>query len=570
MQPYVLVPPNGSDPVEEWIRLGLEAQQAQKFPDAERYYRQALRLDPRHATATQNLAVLFAQTNNLNDGLLAIERAALFDGVHTVIHCNRALMCLQAGRIDEALKAAEYAVSISKPDEDVVSKAGYTASRVALATVSGTAGLADQAIRLYQEVLAREPAHPVAGPNACFVSSLTAAGPAEVAAIRKAWYEANGYKGTVPPHTNDRNPDRPLRVGYVGGDFKRHSAAMIFGNVVMNHDREVVTPYLYSSLAVDPAADDMTRRFREAAGDNWRDISAMTDEQAAAQIRADRIDVLVDLAAHTGGGRLALFTHKPAPVQVTAWGFAHGTGVPQIDAFLADPVAVPEHERQHYAERIIDLPCVVTYLPPAEYNLKGTSTLPYWKNEYVTFGSYARFEKLSDQCLQTLAEILRRVPDSRLEFKDHAFNRPYSIKRVRAAMPDIAPERLLFSISTGHPEHMLAHQQADLALDPFPHGGGVVALEQLYMGVPLITLYGTQPAGRSASSVLTALGRTDWIARTPAEYVEKAVEWANRPQDLAKARKTLRNELLSSPVVKGYPAAVEAAYRNLWREWCAR
>jgi predicted O-linked N-acetylglucosamine transferase (SPINDLY family) len=137
-------------------------------------------------------------------------------------------------------------------------------------------------------------------------------------------------------------------------------------------------------------------------------------------------------------------------------------------------------------------------------------------------------------------------------------------------MPDIDPKRLLFSISTSHPDHMLAYQQCDLALDPYPHGGGIVSLEQLYMGIPLITLYGKQPSGRSATSVLTAMGRKDWIAYSEQEYIDKAVALAGDIPTLNKSRKTLRDELMTSPVVKGYREAVEAAYRKVWKEYCGR
>jgi predicted O-linked N-acetylglucosamine transferase (SPINDLY family) len=164
---------------------------------------------------------------------------------------------------------------------------------------------------------------------------------------------------------------------------------------------------------------------------------------------------------------------------------------------------------------------------------------------------------------------MRRVPDARLEFKDHGFRRPYSIRRVQAAMPDIAPERLLFSIATSHQEHMQTYQQADIILDPFPHTGGVVGMEQIYMGLPIVTLYGTQAAGRTTSAVLTAMGRKDWIARTPEEYVECAVKLTKDIPALAAVRKVLRDELLASPVVAGYPQAVERAYREMWRTWCA-
>jgi len=539
------------------MKLGVEKHAQGQLPDAQRYYNQALRLNPRHALATQNLAIVFAQSNMLNEALLTIERAAMLDGVHGVIQMNWALLALEAEQIEVALKTARHGVAIAPNVE----------TRMALAMVLATAGNPEQAVPLYNEILKERPEHPAAGPNSCFVQTLTTATPAELRAQRDKWYAANHYKGEKKPHSNDKTPERRLRIGYVSGDFKCHSAAMIFAAVLLKHSQDFEL-YLYSSLAVDEKADAKTREFKDRAAKRWRDISTLDDEKAEAMIRADKIDILVDLAGHTNGGRLALFTRKPAPIQVTAWGFAHGTGCPEIDYFFADPIAVEESERKHYAEKIFDLPSIVTYEPPA-YDISGKSAAPYHRHGYITFGSYARYEKLSDDCLATFASILRKVPESRLEFKDHGFRRPYSIRRVQAAMPDIAPERLLFSIGTSHQEHLQSYQQADIILDPFPHTGGVVGLEQLYMGVPIITLYGTQPAGRTTSSVLTAMGRTDWIARTPAEYVERAVTLAGDIPMLTKVRKTLRQELLDSPVVKDYVVAVEKAYRNMWLKWCA-
>jgi predicted O-linked N-acetylglucosamine transferase (SPINDLY family) len=341
---------------------------------------------------------------------------------------------------------------------------------------------------------------------------------------------------------------------------------MIFGHVLLHHG-PTVKPFFYSSLVVDPDNDTATKQFRTVAGDGWRDISSLNDEQAEALIRQDQIDILVDLAGHTNGGRLTLFMRKPAPIQVTDWGFAHGTGCPEIDYFFADPIAIPESDRSHYAEKIWDLPCIVTYEPPVEYNLKAFSTSPYFTRGYVTFGTYARFEKLSDSALATFAEILQAVPDSKLEFKDHGFRRPSSLRRVMAEMPDIDPSRLLFSIATTHPDHMLAYQQADLILDPFPHTGGVVGLEQIYMGVPIVTMYGTQAAGRSTSSVLTAMGKSEWIAKSPQQYVDLAVALTSDVRALARERKTLRDQLLNSPVCVGYVEAVETAYRGMWRKY---
>ena len=555
MQPYMLAPPQGQEQADEWMRMGLEAQSKGNLSQAQVYYGHALRLNPRHALVTQNLAILFAQSNLINEALLTIERAAMMDGVFGIIQANWSLMALEAEHIDVALRAAYKALELAENAE----------TRMSVALLMAVAGTPEKAIDLYNKVLDDKPDHPTAGPNACFVQTLTNATPKDLLKQRTRWYQTHRFKGEKKQHTNSKDLTRPLKVGYVGGDFKTHSAAMIFSNVLFSHTK-AITPICYSTLPIDVVADPMTKLFHEHT--TLKDVSALDDEKLEAMIRADQIDILVDLAGHTNGGRLTLFTRKPAPIQVTAWGFAHGTGCSEIDYFFADPIAVKAEEREHYVEQIIDLPSIVTYRPPPDV-LKGVSSLPYHRNDFITFGSYARYEKLSDACLTTFARILKAVPDSRLELKDHGFRRPYSIKRVISFMDGIASERLLFSISTSHQDHLLTYQQADLMLDPFPHGGGVVSLEQLYMGVPMITRYGTQPSGRTGASVLTVMGKQDWIAKDEDEYVEKAVAMVQDLPKLAAIRKTLRQEFLDSPVVKGYAEQVEAAYRQMWKTWCA-
>ncbi len=560
-QPYVLSPAVGSDAADEWHRLGVEAQVAGNLGLAQHRYCQALRLDPRHALAAQNLAIVYAcSPGMLNEALLTIERAEMMDGVHSVIKVNRALMSLEAGRVNDALEIAESAVRLAPKD---------CSALMALAMVCPQAGKAQQAVELYNAVIDIDPKQTSAAVNACFTQTLTDATPAELLKQRQVWYRLNRWNGKPVRHQNSKDSNRPLRIGYVSGDFKQHSASFIFARVLLHHT-PAVEAYFYSCLPTEPDKDVRAKKFREAAGDRWRDIEKMSDEEAAELIRKDRIDILVDLAAHTSGCRLPLFTHKPAPVQATAWGFAHGTGCPEIDYFLADPVAVPEAERQHYAEKIFDLPCMLTLEPPEDYQLKGVSLPPIRKNGVFTFGCYARYEKMSDDCLRTYAEIMKRVDDARIEFKDMAYSRPYSIRRLLSFFEGVDPARLLFSIGTTHPDHMLTYQQADLCLDPFPHCGGVVSLEQLWMGVPVLTLRGKAPHGRNTSCVLTAMKRAEWIADSKEEYIEKAVTLAEAPKTLADARKTLRDELMASPVYAGYVEAVESAFRTMFERWCER
>jgi tetratricopeptide (TPR) repeat protein len=563
---YMIVPAAGAEPADEWVKLGVEAQMGNRPADAARHYLKALGIDPSHVIATLNHGITLATQGDLNQGMLTLERAMLFDDKSAAVRMNYAMMCLNAGRIDEAMKYGELAIEMGKTDEGNL---GKTAPKLVMALILGAAGHSDRAVPLYNEILDDEPDHLQAGMNSCFAQTLTFATPEDLLRQRKRFYDSVKFKGTVRRVRHDEAWPRPLRVGYVGGDFKQHSAAMIFGNVLLNHDKTRVLPYFYSSLAVNPDADPWSKEFKAAAEDRWRDIEGKSDDDTADMIRDDKIDILVDIAAHTSGGRLPIFVRKPAPIQVTAWGFAHGTGVPEIDYFFADEVSVPQEERQWFAEKIWDLPCLVTFRKP-KYVFKENSLLPYAGNGYITFGSSARYEKLSEACLRCFAKILHRVPDSVLRLKDSAYGRPYSIRRVLDIMKgfDIGRERIQFIIGSSHEEHLQGYRNSDLQLDPFPHGGGIVSLEQLYMGLPIITLYGTQCSGRNTASVLTCMGRGDWIARSEDEYVEKAVALANDIEMLRSARKTLRSELMDSPVVKDYCKVVERAYQAMWCKYC--
>jgi predicted O-linked N-acetylglucosamine transferase (SPINDLY family) len=561
MQPFVILPASGSEPADEWVRIGTEQHMSNQVEKAMHHYHQALRTDPLNYVATQNLAIALVQANQLGEGLMAIERATLLNPASHTAWANWALMALEAERLDEARVAAERAFAVKETGE----------TRLPLAMVHTASGDAETAVPLYDAVLTEQPTNFMAGFNSCFARTLTDCPPVDALAARSRWYETNHFTGDKAPHTNDRDPDRPLRIGYVSGDYKRHSAAFIFMAVVLRHTKDQFTPYCYSSLPVNVAEDPMSKRFSTET--QWRDISMMPDDaQVDALIRQDQIDILVDLSGHTGGNRLPIFTRKPAPIQIHAWGFAHGSGIPEIDYFFGDPVAIPLEERQHYAEQIWDLPCIVAYETPDEYDLRATSGPPVLRQAegLFTFGCFSRFEKLSDAYLAAVAQILERVPESRMLFKDRALRRPSSLRRLRAALPGIDPRRIVPVLDSSHPDHLLAYQQADLILDPFPHTGGVAGMEQLYMGVPIVTRYGLQPGHRTTASVLTAMnsGRTGWIAKSAEEYVDLAVELQKDRQGLALARQTLRKELMASPLCDGsYVGSVEAAYRAMWRRW---
>jgi len=314
--------------------------------------------------------------------------------------------------------------------------------------------------------------------------------------------------------------------------------------------------------------DEVTAEFRSLV-DQWVDAAEMSDEQLAARIIADRIDILVDLSGHTAGNRLGVFARKPAPIQVSAWGHPSGTGMPLIDYVLNDPVSIPEYARPLHAEKIADLPCVIT-MTPIELPV---SPLPMQQKGYVTFGVFNRLDKISDAAIVLWSRIFAALPEARLVVKhvmiDDAEIRAALLKRFVAC--GIAAERMICLGRTARNDHLLAFADVDISLDPFPQNGGVSTWESLYMGVPVVAKLGNTSSGRVGGAILASVGLTDFVASSDDEYAAIAQRWAAKPSDLAILRQDMRRRIANSdagdPV--RYCRKVEALYRGFWQDYCA-
>jgi predicted O-linked N-acetylglucosamine transferase (SPINDLY family) len=279
----------------------------------------------------------------------------------------------------------------------------------------------------------------------------------------------------------------------------------------------------------------------------------------------------VDLSGHSAGNRLLVFARKPAPVQITAWGYAAGTGMRAMDVFFTDKVIVPPAERAFYREEVRYLPCALGsfFMDP----FPEINELPALNCGHITFGSFNRLAKISEQTYSTWAQVLLQITGSRLILKTPELNERSNRERIVSYFKNagLPVDRIVMMGGSTWFEHMTAYRSVDIALDPFPHGGGMTAMEGCMMGVPVITLNWPMLTGRLSASLMTTLGLTDWIAQTQQEYVEMAVQKAADLQSLSALRGKLRRIFLASIVgdQKAYVSRVEQEYRQLWREWCA-
>ena len=294
-------------------------------------------------------------------------------------------------------------------------------------------------------------------------------------------------------------------------------------------------------------------------------------------IRADGIDVLVDLTLHMAGNRLLVFARKPAPVQVTFAGYPGGTGLEAMDYRLSDPhLDPPGVSDRDYREKTIRLPHSFWCYDPEAMNFglssePEVSALPVLKSGEVTFGSLVNFGKVNGQVLRLWAEVLKNVAGSRLLLlAPEGSHRATTLELL--GREGIAPSRVAFASRQPREAYLRLYDRIDIGLDTFPYNGHTTSLDALWMGVPVVTLVGKTVVGRAGLSQLTNLGLTEFVARTREEFVEIATRLAADHQWLAELRAGLRSRIRNSPLADAasFSRAVEDAYRKMWSDRCTQ
>ena len=542
------------------INLGAVLQALARYDDAADSLNLALSLRPDSVEALNNLGIVLRELAQYDESIVRLKRALAINPQFAEAHNNLANSLKDARRYDEAVAHYRQAIAL---------KTDYAEAWNNLGTALGLLNQYEEAIACYRKALAIKPDFSEAHSYLIFtIDFLPGSSVADQQGERARWYgdHAARFASAIKAHANSRDPERRLKVGYVSADFRRHSAALAIGPVIRHHDRNAFDVVLYSGVKRE---DEVTQDFKARAA-LWRPVAGLSDDALAEQIRADGIDILIDLSGHTEGNRLLAFARKPAPVQMTGWGHALGTGVRTIDYFLADPVSVPADVRPLFAETVIDLPAIIGYEAPAY--APEVSALPTLSGQPLTFGSFNRISKLTPTTLAVWSRLLQAVPESRLLLKDSQLSDPGERRRITEVLGGygIGPSRLILLPGTTHAEHLAAYGQMDIALDPFPTNGGVTTTEALWMGVPVVALLGSSVSSRVSAGILSGLGLKDWIASSEEDYVAIAARHAADRGALSFLRGQMRAMMLASPVGNpdAYCRAVEAAYRAAWRSYC--
>jgi predicted O-linked N-acetylglucosamine transferase (SPINDLY family) len=424
----------------------------------------------------------------------------------------------------------------------------------------------------YRQALALRPDYASCHGNLLFALNYREDLPAEAIFAEYQRWDARHARALVPVSRHDgrdRSPDRRLRLGYVSPDFRQHAVALFSEPLLAAHDRSEVELYCYADV---PVEDDVTARFRRIA-DHWRPTAGLGDEAVAAMIRADRIDVLIDLAGHTAANRMLTFARKPAPVQIeTMLGHGYTSGMTAMDGFLADDVLAPPGTESLFSERLIRLPRIpIAYRPPQA--MPPVAPLPAASHGGVTFGYFGRPERLNADVIATWSRILHAVPHARLVLNSRNFGEAAfrALFAERFAAHGVAGERLVMIATMPQPLTWEAYGLIDIALDPFPHNAGTTTMEALWQGVPVVTLAGRPTVGRIGAAILHAARLDGWAAADADGYVALAAGLAADLPALARIRAALRPHLATSVLLdaRGLARAVERACRALWQEWCA-
>ncbi|MDP2412009.1 MAG: tetratricopeptide repeat protein [Pseudolabrys sp.] len=534
-----------------------------RHDDAAAAYREAIRINLRLAEAHSNLGNVLADLGRFDEALAAHREAVAIRPESADVFYNLGNALKASGQLDDAADAYSEAVRLD---------AGHATAHGNLGIVRMGQGRLDDAAAAYARAIALRPDDSDTFSNLLFCLNYDdRQAPEQLFAAHGDWDRRYGRPlPAAASYANDRTPARRLKVGYVSPDFRAHSVAYFVTPLFEAHDRQAVELFCYAGV-IRP--DAVTARLQDLS-DHWLSTVGMTDDGLAARIRADGIDILVDLAGHTAHNRLRVFAQKPAPVQATWLGYSNTTGLRAIDYRIVDDVTDPAGAADAVAsETLLRLPGGFLCYGGAK-DAPEPAPLPRLANGAITFGSFNNPAKVSAATFDVWARLLTRMPTARLLLKGKSFADPGTCDAFLTQLGNrgIAPDRIeLMAWLPSNAAHLSLYDRIDIALDPFPYNGTTTTCEALWMGVPVVTLKGDRHAARVGASLLTQAGLDEWIAGSVDDYVETALRLAADPQRLHELRRGLRARLVASPLcdARGFARRMEAAYAGMWQRWCS-
>ena len=582
------------DYIDAHFNLGVTLQEMEKLKDAKSYYKETVRLDPDHIGAHNNLGNVLKDLGEYEEAAKAYRRIIELDPENSQALYNLSLATSEFGSLEEAETTYRAAIK-AKPNfalahnnlavtlkdlgkfgeaeesyrQAIKFKPDFDQAHFNLADLLGRAGKYEAAQVSFKQSIAINPKYVNAFHNRnFFLNYTTDNSPKEIYQIHMDFEK---QFGGLDRRTSLNLPDfmsakKPLRVGYVSGDLRNHSVAYFLLPILEKHNSEHVEIFCYYNNNVN---NQMTDRLRSAS-DHWRSVYKVSDEDTVELIKNDNIDILVDLSGHSDKNRLLVFAQKPAPIQVTWLGYPNTTGLSAIDYRLTDLVADPVGIADDlHSEELMRLPDgFLCY--KGDLTVPPSKVLPSKKNGFTTFGSFNNFSKMSPQVIKVWADILHKVPNSKLILKssNEVFDEKDYLKLFLEE--GISKDRVeIYGRLANYQDHLNLYNLIDICLDTFPYNGATTTCEALWMGVPVIALLGDRHVGRVGASILNSAGLKDFVAEDSDAYIDLATEYAGNEDYLENLRLSLRQKIQSSSLCDADTAArsLETAYKEMWNRY---
>jgi protein O-GlcNAc transferase len=426
-------------------------------------------------------------------------------------------------------------------------------------------GKMDEARAFIDQAVEMQPSNATYAIDRANIYSISQPDPAQKLQLYQAWGKrfADPLARQSPPLLNNRNPDRVLKVGYVSGDMRDHAIAFFLEPVFRHHDPAQVDVHVFSTAMQE---DDTTVHLKTLVP-HWHDVSRMDDDALFKLIRAQQIDVLVDLSGHTYGHRLYVFARRAAPVQVTWLGYMGGTlGMQGMDYRLTDYGADPVGHEAYYLEKLYRLECMASYIPPAHSPLQETP--PMLQGNPPTIGCLNSSRKVTDRMLLLWKRIMEQRTDIQLllQVQENSIDDAIHTIEPRLVELDMPLDRIIVSPMVPLEEFMERGALVDVALDTSPVSGGTTTLHTLWMGLPVVTLDADEAVSSTTARTLAELDYGEWVASDEDEYIEIVLRLLEKPDALSRLRKDIRARMQNSKVMDYQTrcAELEKTYRRLW------
>ena len=547
---------------EAHLNLGNVLVHTGKSKQGIKHYKKALELQPGYAEAHYNLATLLDSKEDMANTIRYLERRLKERGDSVQ---NLGMLAAAHQAAGNLAKSEEFCRRILERQPDNMT------ALITMGSCLSNSGDVAAAVALYDKVVRLDTTQTGMASNLLFDHNYLAKPTREqVFAMHQDWARLHEtpQKGKLPKPERILDPKRKLRIGYVSGDFVRHPVGFLLRDILRHHDGKQFEVHCFS-MAIRP--EEVLQELREAAH-TWEDIFHLNDDELASLIDKANIDILIDLSGHTALNRLPVFARRPAPVQVEWIGYFHSTGMAQMDYFITDPFTTPPDNGQLFSEVPVYLPQTRFCYGPPEY-APEVQAAPFEKNGFITFGSFNRLPKLTDEVIAAWSQILLGAPHSRLVIKSGALTEELVKERLlsRFANQGIAKERVELREGSSHIGMLTEYGDIDIALDTFPFNGGMTTMEALWMGVPVVTIAGNTVVSRQTVSVLTNIGLADELAfAETAAFVAGTIALAGCPARLAELRASLRDRMASSPLRDStrFTRDLENLLRAMWTAWC--